>query len=223
MIKDFTLIEKRKLTNDLFEIVFETKEWFDFKSGQFITFLLPYIWWRAYSILEVRENKLKLIIKRLENWRWWSKFICDSIIWDNIKWVWPAWHFTLRENNKNKLFIWTWTWFVPLFNQINKSIFLNLDCKLKLLFWLRNDEDIFYENELIELKKNYKNFDFEYYISKEHDLIHNFWRVTDFLTKNNIAEFEEFYICWNPYMIEDSIKILENLWIEKNHIYTEKF
>lgn len=225
MIKEFKLIQKVKLTHDVFEMIFEVNENFSYTYWQFVTFILPSpIWWRAYSILDVIEwNNIKLIIKRVENGRWWSKFICDSEIWTVLKWVWPAGHFVLRETEKNKLFICTWVWFVPLYNQAIWSIRLDLQADLKILFWVRTDEDIFYEDVLTELKSNNSNFDFEYFISREHDLTHKFWRVTDYLTKENIENFEEFYICWNPLMIEDSIQKLLSLWIPENQIFTEKF
>jgi NAD(P)H-flavin reductase len=224
MLKDFTLIAKKKLTYDIFEMLFESSEFIDFKYWQFITFILPWIWWRAYSILELIDwNKIKLIIKRLENGRWWSKFICDCEVWTILKWVWPAWHFILKETPKNKLFIWTWTWFVPLYNQINGSIELWLKSNLKLIFWLKNELDIFYEKELAELKNKYKNFDFEYYISREKVWNHINWRVTDFLREENIKNFEEFYLCWIPSMIDNSIEILLSLWISMDQIFTEKY
>ncbi len=223
MLKDFTLIAKKKLTYDIFEMLFESSEFIDFKYWQFITFILPWIWWRAYSILEANWNKIKLLIKRLENGRWWSKFICDTKVWSILKWVWPAGHFVLKETQKNKLFIWTWTWFVPLYNQINGSIELWLKSNLKLIFWLKNELDIFYEKELAELKNKYSNFLFEYYISREKVWNHINWRVTDFLTKENIKDFEEFYLCWIPSMIDNSIEILLNLGISNDQIFTEKY
>lgn len=223
MLKDFTLVEKKKLTYDLFEMIFETEDSFSFIHGQFITFVLPWIWWRAYSILETNWKYIKLIIKRLENGRWWSKFICDCNLWCILKWVWPAWHFTLKETPKNKLFIWTGTWFVPLFNQINWSLELWLKANLKLLFGLRNELDLFYEKELRDLKSNNSNFDYDYYISREKVWNYIHWRVTEFITKENISIYEEFYLCWIPSMIDNCIELLLALWIKKDQIFTEKY
>ena len=222
-ILNFKLIKKEKLTSDVFELTFENKEELEQKPGQFITFLLPKIWWRAYSILENNKNNIKLIIKRLENWRWWSKFICDSEIWDILNWVWPAGHFILQENHKNKLFLWTWTWFVPLYNQIISSIQKKLDIKLKLIFWVRNFSDLFYIKELENLKKENKNFDFELFLSREKIDWINLGYITDFLVKENTENFEEFYICWMPDMIDSSIEKLKYLWILDENIFIEKY
>ncbi len=224
MLKEFKLIKKINLTNDVLKLVFEFSENISYKFGQFITFILPWIWWRAYSMLDVYDkNKIILIIKRLENWRWWSKFICDSQIGDVLKWVWPAWHFILQENNKNKLFLWTWVGFVPLYNQIIWSLEKKQDCNLKLIFWVRSNEDVFYYDELSKLQENNSNFSFDYHLSSDEKKWFHSWRITKFLTKDNLSNFEEFYICWNPLMIEDVLLKLQELWIQKEQIFTEGY
>lgn len=225
-IQNFKLIRKTKLTHDIFELEFEWEKELKFLYWQFITFLVPNIWWRAYSILAINWNKIILIIKKweLENWwRWGSKLICELNIWDKLKWVWPAWHFILKENSKNKLFLCTWTGFVPLYNQIIWAIKLNLWSKLILIFWLRTINDIFYIDQLEELKNKYNNFDYKIYLSKEKKTKYNEWYITNFLTKENINLFEEYYICWIPSMIQSTKIILENNWIIKKNILTEEY
>jgi len=220
-LENFKLIKKEKLTHDIFELVFELWHNVVMKPWQFITFILPKIWGRAYSILESNDNKIKLIIKRREEGRWWSKFICDLKLWDILTWVWAAWHFTLRESSKNKLFFWTWTWFVPLYNQILWNIENKIENKIKLIFWVRTQKDLFYISELENLKQNNSNFDFEIYLSSEKSENYNNWYITEFLTPENLENFQEFYICWAPAMIDSSVEILEKNW--KENIFFEKY
>lgn len=225
MIQNFKLVEKKKLTHNVFELIFEAEKSFDFIAGQFITFLIE-VWWRAYSILEENGKNIKLIIKKREInewWRWWSIYLCDLGIWEIIKWVWPAGHFQLKENNKNKLFFWTWTWFVPLYNQIITWLEKKYDCNFKLIFWARENKDLFYIKELEKLKEKYDNFDFEVYISREESEKYKKWYVTDFLENDKVNNFEEIYICGAHAMI-DSVKgkSLEKWFLEEN-IFTEKY
>ena len=222
-IKNFKLIQKNKLTNDVFELTFKSNEILNSLAGQFITFLLPNgIWWKAYSILEDNGDNFKLIIKRIENWWWGSKFICDSEVWDTLKWVWPTWKFILQETNNNKLFFWTWTWFVPLYYQIIESL-KKLDCKLKLVFWVRSKEDLFYIEELKKLEKENENFSFRIFLSWEKIQNYSYWRITSFINTSNIENFSEFYICWNPIMVDDVEEKLLNLWNKKESILHEKY
>jgi NAD(P)H-flavin reductase len=216
-------VEKNNLAPEIFELSFESEENLTIKHWQFITFLLPALWWRAYSILETNQHIAKFIIKRIENGRWWSKFICDSEIWTILKWVWPAWHFVLKENDKNKLFLWTWTWFVPLYNQIIWAIKNNLKANLKLIFWVRTFKDLFYIAELEKIKSQNDNFDFEIYLSREDFSWCKRWYTTDYLTKENIENFEEYYICWMAEMIDSCVEKLKNLWINEENIFTEKY
>jgi NAD(P)H-flavin reductase len=225
-LNSYELIKKNKLTSDVYELTFQSKEKFDFKPGQFITFILPNIWWRAYSILKTQWEKIILIIKSrpTNNWgRGWSNLICDLNIWDILNGTNPAGHFTLQNNNKNKLFIWTWTWFVPLYNQIIHSINNNQDCNLNLLFWARTLSDLFYITELEKLKSENNNFNFEVFLSREENTTHNSGYVTDYLIPENIKHFSEFYICWIPILIDSSIEILNKNNIDSNNIFTEKY
>lgn len=225
-IQNFELIKKTKLTNNIFELEFNWEKELDFIYGQFITFLVPIIWWRAYSIFKVNWNKIILIIKKreLENWwRWGSKIICELNIWDKLKWIWPAWHFTLNNNSKNKLFLWTWTGFVPLYSQIKWALKSNVWWKLTFLFWLRTESDIFYKNKLEELKNKYNNFNYYIYLSKEKHTDYKKWYITEYLTQKNMNIYEEFYICWAPSMIQNTKIILNNNWIDKKNILTEEY
>jgi ferredoxin-NADP reductase len=236
MIQNFKLIEKNNLTQNVFEMVFKWEKELSMISWQFITFLLDWLGWRAYSILRVEWDMIILIIKKREInewWRWWSKFICELNIWESLKGVWPAGHFKLKQNTNNKLFIWTGTWLVPLYNMINYELITNNENKVLFIFWVREQEDIFYIKELEELKLKYNNFDYEIYISRVKDL-HGFkleyqcnninsWYTTNYLTKNNIKDFQEAYICWAPTMIESSVEKLKKLDFNEDNIYFEKY
>jgi len=236
MLKQFKIISKKEIAPKIYEMVFETEKDYSIIPGQFITFILPKIGWRAYSILKQENNHTTLIIKKRETeqwWRWWSKYICEREIWEILNWVWPAWHFTLKQNNKNKLFIWTWTGFVPLYNMITAALKEKLGCKLFFTFWIRTRKDLFYLEELKKLKKENNNFDFAIYISREKDIL-DFelehidtriysWYTTNYLTPYNIKDCEEVYICWAPAMIESTQKKLEKIWFNKEKIFFEKY
>ncbi|EKE26885.1 MAG: Oxidoreductase FAD/NAD(P)-binding protein [uncultured bacterium (gcode 4)] len=216
------LIKKTKLTHDVYELVFDWEE-HNVLPGQFITFVLPSWLRRAYSISFQTWRNYEFIVKRLENWRWWSKQLCDIEIWTELPYIWPVWHFVLKNNEDNKLFIWTWTWFAPLYFQFKKALDNWIKSSLYFIFWVRNINDIFYEKELNFLKNKYTNFDFELFLSKEEKDWTSKWYVTEFLNPENIKSFSEFYICWSSVMVECSRKLLEETWVKSDKIYFEKY
>lgn len=221
---NFKLISKKNLTKDVFLMTYESENDFSIIPGQFITFMLPKTWFaRAYSVLFKEGKKCYFIIKRLENWRWWSIEICDYDDWVILKWVWPVGHFIDSKMENNKLFIWTGTGMVPLYYIVRDLLESGFKQNLKLILWNREEKDLYYIKEFIEFKEKYSNFDFDIFLSQEENNIYNNWRVTDFLTKENIKNFREFYICWNPYMVNDSINILRDFWVEDDKIFREKY
>lgn len=221
---NFKLIKKEKITKDVFELIFESEKDFEIIPGQFITFMLPKSrLGRSYSVLNKDINWVSFLIKRLEDWRWWSKEICDLNEWEIIKWIWPAWRFIDSKKDINKLYIATWTWVVPLFFMIWDLLKNWFKKNLKLVLWNRTLSDLYYIEKLENFKKNYSNFDYEIFLSREDIIWYNSWYVGDFLTLENIEKYNEFYICWNPNMIDEVVLKLENNWVLKEDIFEEKY
>ncbi len=223
MKKNFKLIQKIKLTNNIFELHYISSENFSILAWQFITFILPNIWVRAYSILKKEWNKIILIIKKENAWKWWSIFLCDSKIWDKFELVWPMWKFNLKEKDNNKLFIWTGTGLVPLYNQIITGLKRWDKSKYTLLFGSKIKQELFYINNFKKISKKYSNFDYKIYLSREKQEWFEKWYITDFLDKKNIHNFDEFYICGILQMINSSIEILKQNWVKKENIFFEKY
>ncbi len=220
---NYKLLEKKKLTNDVYEMIFSDWNKTTNKPGQFMTFMLPKTkFGRAYSICETSNDKYIFIIKRVENWRWWSIEITDLEVWDELKAVWPSGHFVLRENDKAKMFLATWVGLAPLYNQLKAVADLWLTYKTKLIFGLREKADLFYAEKFEELSKKI-DFSYEIYFSKEKVEWYNYWHITEYITSKNIEWYEEFYMCWSPYMMNEAIEKLENLWISSENILSEKF
>lgn len=223
MNKTLKLLKTNKLTHDVYELIFKSEELIDVLPGQFITFILPSWLRRAYSVSYTDWNNFEFIIKRLEQWRWGSKEICDLQIWTELAYIWPVGHFVLKEDNKPKLFIWTWTWFAPLYFQIKSALENNISAKIHFIFWVRFLEDVFYEEILKNFTNKYSNFTYWLYLSREDSENYYRWYVTDYFSIENISNYEEFYICGSPQMVIDARNKLENLRINKENIYFEQY
>lgn len=217
------LFKKTKLTHNVYELIFVFDWKIDAKSGQFITFLLPSWLRRAYSIAYVNWNRIIFLIKRVNEGEWWSREICDFEIWKILDFIWPIWNFILKTKTSRQLFIWTWTWIAPLYFQIIDSLNSWNLSHIKLIFWLRKTEDIFYEDILKVLKKQFSNFDYVIFLSREDTFIYRMWYVNTFLTKDIIKNFDEFYICWSTQMIIDVKWKLEFLGVSQEKLFFEQY
>ena len=223
-----TLEKKIALTRDVFELHYKLPETLDMKPGQFFTFILPWIWGRAYSALEIKDDIVFFIIKRwweTDGGRGWSIALCDAKIWEEFKLVGPAGHFVLQETPVNKLFLGTGTGLVPLYNMILEGLKNNTSQKYQLVFWVRHMEDMFYLEEFVALKEQYPDtFYYHLVVSRSESewMIHK-WYVTDFLSDKVVNDFDEYYICWAPAMIEWCQLRLSDLWIDEEKIFFEKY
>jgi len=222
------LTKKIALTHDVFELHYILPEDMVMKAGQFFTFILPWIWGRSYSALDIRWNILVLIIKRWPTdtgGRGGSIALCDAQIWDIFKAVGPAGHFILTETQCNKLFLGTGTGLVPLYNMILRGLAKNTWEKYQLVFWVRNMIDMFYLKEFELLKEKYPNtFYYHLVVSRdESEWMIKKWYVTDFLSEKVVSDYKEFYICGAPAMIEWCQEKLSDLGVEEKNIFFEKY
>lgn len=223
-----TLWNKVALTHDVFELHYELSEEKNMKPGQFFTFILPEVWGRSYSALELQWNKMVLIIKRWskeDGWRGGSIALCDAEAWTEYRCVGPTGHFVLQENNDNKLFLWTGTGLVPLYNQILSGLKKKSWERYQLVFWVRHIQDFYYIENFEMLKEEYpETFYYHLVVSRdEEEGIIKKWYVTDFLSEKVIDQYQEFYLCWAPAMIEWCQEKLSELWVDDEKVFFEKY
>lgn len=221
---NFTLLSKKNLTPDVFELVYEVENDFDIIPGQFCTFMLPKTGFaRAYSVLYKEWKKIYFIIKRLENGRWGSKEICDYDEWVVLRWVGPTGHFVDSKKAVSKLYIGTGTGMVPLYFLVKSHLENGFAQNLKIILGNRELKDLYYIDEFQKLKNTYSNFDFSVYLSREETAEFQKWYVWDFLTHENIQKFEEYYLCGNPNMVDEVEQKL--LWsgVASENIFREKY
>jgi ferredoxin-NADP reductase len=141
----FTLIAKKQLTHDVYELIYScpelTKE--PSKPGQYVMFQLAPGLNRAYSLASLslassdisfedsnipifQDSHLPtftLIIKRISDGRG-SPMICDAEVGTVFSGMIPLGHFTLQNTPRSKCFIGTGTGFAPLYCQMLGSLTL---------------------------------------------------------------------------------------------------
>ncbi|MDD2917192.1 MAG: FAD-dependent oxidoreductase [Candidatus Gracilibacteria bacterium] len=219
----FKLIHKKNLTHDVYELTFTTPEKIEVEPGQYTLFVLPKSKLRrAYSIGYTDGQTFTFIIKQLDGGVG-STEICSTGIGEELMGMVPLGHFTLKHTATPKLFIGTGTGFAPLYFQIRAMMDSGIQTPLRYIFGIRTASDIFYVDELNRMKQAYPSFDYQIYLSQEDSENTLRGRVTDFLTKENIAPYGEFYLCGSPAMVKDARMRLEECGIDKEQIFFEQY
>lgn len=233
-----SITRHKKLTEDVFELTCETSEVFKLEAGQFITIKIDdggSPCFRAYSISSKPEQSknFQLCIKVVENGRG-SNWLNSLEEGDKINFIGPNGKFTFKTpDRKNVLFIAVGVGIAPFKSMIEDQL-LNKNSKqqIHLLFGLRHEKDIFYEDLFRDLSKKYKNFTFALTLSqpeKKNDSnnsgSHNHeGRVTDLLKKTDIIPDQtEAYICGLKAMIDDVHNILKEKGLPEEYIHFEKY
>ena len=219
----FTLIQRNKLTHDVYELIFTIQESLHVEPGQYALFLLQKSKLRrAYSIGYTDGQTFTFIIKQLDGGAG-STEICSTEIGEEIIGMVPLGHFVLKANTTPKLFVGTGTGFAPLYFQIRAMMNSGIQTPLLFLFGVRNLSDVFYIEELNRMKKEYPLFDYRIFLSQEDSENTVRGRVTDFLTKENVSSYGEFYLCGSPAMVKDAREKLEANEIEKEKVFFEQY
>lgn len=209
---------------------------FSYKSGQFIMLSIDgvnnekgLIVKRSYSIASSQLNKdyLELCIAIKPDGRF-TPLLNNLKVGDKINVDGPFGVFNLKEHNKGKIyFIAAGTGIAPLMSMIRTLIGNGFKQEIVLLYGFRNPEDCCYKKELLAYPAKHKNF--KIYTTLSAKEVPATWkldtgRVTTIIRKYlRPEETEAIYICGNPEMVKDTIKILKELNIEDSKILKEQW
>lgn len=210
------IISYKMLNHDVLGITLELSQAIPFKPGQWA--LIDYKdpeqpLKRAYSIADYKTTnnwcQISLIIKLLEWSKSWS-YLKNTKEWEFLEVVGIFWHFVLQNTDNPKVFIWTGTGLAPLIAMAREA-----NTKKSLYFSVSYKSDLFY----LENIKDIKNLETHVHISRETIDWYEIGRID--LANINFEENTEFYICWNPTVVNNFVDILQSRWFDK--IYTEKY
>lgn len=227
-----TLVQKIQLTHDVYELIYTTHEDLCVLPGQFLlcsTDAENSKLRRSYSISDYADGILRFIIKKIPDGKGGSKAICDQEIWHSMQVWWPMGTFVLpKEVTKKVVFIGTGTGFAPLYLQAKYLLATTRDISIKFLFGVREERDLFYEQELSQWSHAYPHFSYQFCLSQSAPTppLSYPGRVTDYLrdTPEATDECDTLYsLCGSPAMVHEVREILASKNIAKEHIFFEQY
>ena len=210
----------------------ESSETFSFRAGQFVNLQVPQgkdkrPLQRAYSLASSDQvlNQFELLFNYV------PKGIASEYIWNCMKgqllhFTGPFGRLFFKEPPSSHLFFLnTGTGISQHYSYLQsyKKKYPSLNCLL--LFGLRYEEDLFYKEEMENLKKKWPHFRYKYVLSRPS----RSWQgesgyVQDFLYRTDWKkESSTFYICGNGNMIVSTKKYLLSKGVAVEHILSEAF
>lgn len=218
-----TLLFKRQLTHDVWELDFSVPSDFSCQPGQFVMFTLAPAPNRAYSVAWAQPGLLRFVIKRLENGAGGSKAACDLAVGSSLGAMGPLGHFVVPETPAARMFIGTGTGYAPLYFQMRFILEKDPSAKVGFVFGVREARDIFATEELETWKKKHPHFSYELFLSRDQQPGCRRGYVTETLTPQGIAGFEEFFICGSSTMVTDACVKLQEAGVSNKKVFFEQY
>jgi CDP-4-dehydro-6-deoxyglucose reductase, E3 len=206
------LTEIRDYTPQIRELFLtcEDPDSFQFRAGQFVMLHVPAEpkpLLRAYSIAsdEARKDGYRLIFKYVENGAA-SQYVWGLKGGELLDFTGPFGRVFFKEPPTEQIvFLNTGSGVSQHFSFLESNLKKHPNLKYRMLFGVRYDQDIYYQEELERLKKQLPDFEYEYVLSRPSDS----WKgkkgyVQNFIDAYGYLEIPTtFYLCGNGAMIKD--------------------
>jgi NAD(P)H-flavin reductase len=224
-----TCTEKRLIATDVYQLRFTKPDGWTYKAGQFLLLDAPLvhdandIQPRAYSLASLPdEDDLLFVIKLKDGGRVRQKIDVGYVM--TMKG--PFGFFFTKENDHQKIFIGTGTGIAPFRPQILSLLHNGDTAPIHMYFGVRNEEDLFWKDEMLSLSSQYSNLSIHCCLSGENaDPQYLHGRVQQFFPQsitNSLTT--DIYICGNPVMVKDIKKLcIDVLGIPKVQVHGEGY
>lgn len=221
-----TLLEKKAIAANIYELRFSRPVGFDFQAGQFVQCVVPEgekMTTRSYSLAGTpADDELLFCVKMLPDGVA-SNFFKQMNIGDTMAIRGPLGRFVCNNDAAAHVFIATGVGLAPIMGMIEDELKnKKTDKELRLLFGVRSEEDAFWLKRLDALQAAFSTFSYTCTLSRPNDA----WsgisgRVTDHLDDHDVGH--DFYICGSPEMVMDVRKRLTERGASTKHIHFEIF
>lgn len=226
--------KNEQITHDVYDIRFEKPEGFTFKAGQFFLLDVPLVndptdlQPRAYSIASSPdEDEIILAIKLTPGGRtsqWIEEVLKPGI---SVIMKGPFGVFQLNSNTeKDYVFICTSTGNAPFRSMILDALSKGDTRRMDLVYGVRSEEDLFWQQELEELAETHENFHVHIALSQPSEHWQGLRGRVQTVTPEVIHNFsnKNIYVCGNPDMTKEVKQLCLEKWgVEKQDFHMEGY
>ncbi len=218
--------EKKNLVEPIREIIFELIEpaEIEFQPGQFININIPgqdKPTDRSYSIASPASSKKEITLcYKLLDEGVATNYLESLSAGDEITFTGPRGHFVCRESDAPLYMVVTGTGVTPILSMLTNC----KDRKAHLLFGVRSEKDIFWEEKLKALQIDNPQLTYEYTLSQPTES----WtgskgRVTAILGERDLDKSAHYYLCGSPKMVLATRKVLVDGGVPASQVFFEIF
>ena len=218
----------------LFHIPENQKKTFQFTAGQYITLqkeIHGELVRRAYSICATPQSgELKVAIKAVDKGIFSSYATCELKVGDVIEISAPEGRFQLQpQPNKNYIAFAAGSGITPILSMVKSVLENEPSATFTLVYGNKTVAETMFYEELLQLKKQYANFQLEFICSRERQENALFGRIdkafTNFFIKNKYKDtaFDSAYLCGPVEMIHTVSDTLKEGGFSAENIHFELF
>lgn len=202
----------------------------EFRAGQYVSIPVNAQGERrSYSIASTpdSEHGFSLVAEMIADGKG-SRKLREEEIGAELEILAPLGNFVVRGKKEKLLFVATGSGIVPIWSMINDLLVNKKERRPIRLHWgMRNEAEMFWFDNMERLSEEYPNFVFDQVLSDPSEK----WvlctgHVQDCLKRDfeeeRLEEWEG-YVCGNPKMVEEMSVLLEELGMQQESIYHEKF
>lgn len=220
-----SVVDAKYVSSKALELTFKPEEEINFEPGQYLNIEVAEGIFRSYSISSHPANTKEIkIVAAVTHEGVGSNYLKKLKKDDKVSVIGPSGRFRFQsdEKVKNVIFVATGTGISPFISMLYELKDHKFPAEMHLYFGVRNDDEVFYMDELEEFKKD---LDFEYTVCVSQHSTNPLFkqgRVTDYIA---IADPQNthVYLCGHPAMIEDVSKKLIDLGVPEENIFHEKY
>ena len=234
------LVEKYKLSDEVYHLIFKTNDEFNFKVGQFVNFVIPVQGEerplrRSYSITSISKEEENFIFELCIKIEPEGKFTPQLQLADigtQYDIMGPLGLFGLKhiEEGYDQVFIAAGTGIAPM-RAFIKELLENIHytSKVVLIFGVRSEEDILYLEEFQKFSKDFSQFSYYVTLSRptsnwegRNGYVQEHLKDIIVKVKLNIHS-THFYMCGRTKMVDSVHEMLDSINVVKENRSHEKF
>lgn len=224
-----TVVQQNHLTDDILELVLESKTAFEFKEGQYTNLKIKSLgnFTRTFSFAnESGTNRASFLIKKVPNGKFTSYVHSTNLLGSKVQVSSALGDFYLRKGHESLVMIAGGSGLAPILSMLRGARAQDRKRQVTLIFAARTQKDLYLLDEIQKIKAAWTgHFDFIPILSAEDAT--SAWSgrrgKIDQLISHQLVDGATVYLCGSPSLVDHLSLCLRNLGHPEQDIFCDRF